>query len=261
MGQNVLIDAGISKVFDEPSLWRMEAADALGLRANELIAAMSPGPAFPAVLRSLEAALAARPTTIVDLGAGTGGVSEWMRLSTGAAVYAVEPEDGARQAARRAFPRLNVVEERADSTPFADGTADAVIMSGVASLLSDLAPVFAEVNRLLTWSGRFAIADLFSSTGVTWEGTPNVFRSVDDLKLICLRHGFIITDVGFGNPVPDPSWASAAQAVDDWIDTHCGDRPGYREWNEDRRHIQRQIESGRLLGGCIIARRTRCEAA
>lgn len=261
MGQDVLIDAGVPNVFDGPSLWRMEAADALGLRENELIAAMSPGPAFPAVLRSLESALAAGPTTIVDLGAGTGGVSEWMRLSTGAAVYAVEPEDGARQAARRAFPRLNVVEGRADSTPFADGIADAVIMSGVASLLSDLAPVFAEVERLLTSSGRFAIADLFSATEVTWERAPNVFRSVDELKRICLRHGFTVTDLGFGNPVPDPSWAAAAQAVDNWIETHCGNRPGYREWNEDRRHLQRQIDSGHLLGGCIVARRTRCEAA
>ena len=52
------------------------------------------------MLHSFAASLEPRPNVIVDLGAGTGGVSEWMRISTGAAVYAVEPEDGARQAAR-----------------------------------------------------------------------------------------------------------------------------------------------------------------
>lgn len=248
-------DPGVPKIFDEPSLWRIEAADDLGLGADDLIAAMSPGPAFPAVLRSLAAALATRPNVIVDLGAGTGGVSEWLRVATGATVYAVEPADGARQVARRAFPKLHVIEGRANSTSLPGGIADAVVMSGVISLMSDIASELAEVDRILKWSGSLAIADLFSGTVVSWSRAPNVFRSVDDLTRTLRCQGFTVTDFGFGDPVPNLSWASVAQAVDDWIDNRCANRPGYQEWSEDRRHLRHCIESGGLLGGCIVARR------
>lgn len=252
----VSINAGVSKVFDEPSLWRIEAAEALGLEADRLVAAMSPGPAFPAVLWSLEAALRASRRVIVDLGAGTGGVSEWMRVSTGATVYAVEPEEGACQAARRAFPQLHVVKGRAHSTSLPGGSADAVVMSGVTSLMSDLDQEIAEVDRLLTGLGRFAIADLFSGSDVTWYSAPNVFRSVEDLARTLHRHGFTVTDLGLGDPVPDPSWAAAAQAVDEWIDVHCAVRPGYEEWSADRRHLRHHIQAGHLIGGCVVAQRT-----
>jgi SAM-dependent methyltransferase len=252
----VSIDAGAPKVFDGPSLWRVQAAEALGLDSDQLIAAMSPGPAFPGVLHSLEAAFESNTSMIIDLGAGTGGVSEWMRLATGAAVYALEREDGACQAARRAFPELHVVQGRAAAAPFPDGTADAVVMSGVTSLMRDLAPEIAEVGRLLTPTGPFAIADLFSVSDVSSYSAPNVFRSAEDLTRILQGGGFTVIDAGFGEPDPDASWAAAAQAVDEWIDSHCADRPGYAEWKDDRRHLRRHIESGALLGGCIIARRT-----
>jgi SAM-dependent methyltransferase len=252
----VSLDAAVPKVFDQQSLWRIEAADALGLTADNMIAAMSPGPAFPAVLRSLEAALTPHPNVIIDLGAGIGGVSEWMRISTGATVYAIEPEAGARHAARLAFPHLHVLEGCADSAPLPDGGADAVVMSGVASLMSDIAPTIAEVDRLLTRSGRFAIADLFSSSTKTWCSAPNIFRSVEDLTSTLHRHGFTAASVGCGDPLPDSSWAAAARAVDDWIDTNCADRPGYQEWNADRQHLRHHIQSGNLMGGCVVAQRT-----
>jgi len=253
----VSIDPDLPTVFDAPSLWRMEAAKALGLGVDDLIAAMSPGPAFPAALRSLQTALTTRPNVVVDLGAGTGGVSEWIRVSTDATVYAVEPADLARQAARRAFPFLHVVEGTADSTALPGGVADLVVMSGVSSLLTDLSAVVAEVDRLLTRSGTFAIADLFSSTDVTWHRGPNVFRSVEDLTTVLDRQGFIVSGVGLGEPVPEESWAAVADAVDDWIDENCADRAEYDEWNDDRQHLGHQIESGRLLGGCVVAQRTR----
>jgi SAM-dependent methyltransferase len=178
-------------------------------------------------LHSLGAAFENNTSTLIDLGAGTGGVSEWMRLATGAAVYALEPEDGACTAAKRVFPELHVVEGRAASAPFPNGVADAVVMSGVTSLMRDLGPEIAEVDRLLTPTGRFAIADLFSVSDVSSYSAPNVFRSAEALTHILQRNGFTVVDAGFGEPDPDPSWAAAARAVDDWIDSHCADRPGY----------------------------------
>jgi SAM-dependent methyltransferase len=245
----------LPEVFDQPSLWRIEAADALGLADNDMIAVMSPGPAFPAVLRSLEAALESHPNVIIDLGAGTGGVSEWMRVSTGATVYAVEPETGARQAARLAFPQLHVVNGCADSASLPGGCADAVVMSGVTSLMSDIDPAIDEIDRLLARSGQVAIADLFSSTERTWCSAPNFFRSIEDLTRTLHRHGFSAASVGCGDPYPDSSWAAAAQAVDEWIDAHCVDRPGYQEWKADRQHLRIHIDSGNVIGACVVAQR------
>lgn len=249
------IDADSRNIFDQPSLWRMEAALDLGLDGDNLIAALSPGPAFPAVLHSLKAALACRPKVIVDLGAGTGGVSEWLRVRTGATVFAVEPEAGARRAARRAFPHLRVIEGSAESTPLPGGSADAVIMSGVTSLLSDISPAVAESDRLLTRSGCIAIADLFSVTTDSWCSAPNIFRSIDDVTRILRRHDFTVISVGCGKPVPDAPWASAAGAVDDWVEIHCADRPEFNEWSSDQQHLQHHIRSGNLIGGCLVARR------
>jgi len=251
-----LSERGASQVFDGPSLWRIEAAQDLGLGPDELIAAMSPGPAFPAVLRTVEAAFEVRPRVIVDLGAGTGGVSEWLRVTTGATVYAVEPEDGARRAARHAFPHLHVVDGSADAAGLPGGVADAVVLSGVISLMSDIDAELIEVDRLLTRSGSVAIADLFSGTDVAVYSTPNVFRSVEDVTRTLHGHGFSVTELGLGDAVPDPSWAAAARRVDEWIEKNCSDRQGYLEWRADRRHLQHHIESDGLFGGCIVARNT-----
>jgi precorrin-6B methylase 2 len=249
-------DVTVTQLFDEPSLWRVEAARQLGLADEALIAVMSPGPGFPAVLRSIESALPASPRVIADLGAGCGGVSEWMRVTTDAVVYAIEPAAGARQVARLAFPHLHVLEGNADQVPLPGGVADAVTVSGVLSLLSDVDAVIDEIDRLLTGSGRIAITDLFSSDAVSFCSAPNVFRSVEELTMILRRHGFSAASVGCGDPTPEPGWAAAAEAVDEWITLHCAGRPGYEKWTEDRQHLRLHIERGDVIAGCLVAART-----
>jgi precorrin-6B methylase 2 len=249
-------DVVVTDLFDEPSMWRIEAAQQLGLSDRELVAVMSPGPGFPAALRSLESALPASPRVILDLGAGCGGVSEWLRASTEAVVYAVEPAAGARRVAHLAFPLLRVVEGTAERVPLPGGVADAVTISGVLSLMSDIDAVIDEVDRLLTTSGRVAITDLFSSDAVTFCSSPNVFRSVEDLTRTLRRHRFSAASIACGEPTPEPAWAAAADAVDEWITANCADRPGYDEWSQDRRHLRRHIDRGDVIGGCVVAERT-----
>ncbi|HEY7625673.1 MAG TPA: class I SAM-dependent methyltransferase [Ilumatobacteraceae bacterium] len=240
-------------IFDQPALWRVEAAAALGLDGEQLIAAVSPGPAYPEALRSLVLALPECPRLIVDLGAGGGGPSEWLRTTTGAAVYAVEPAPGARQAAQRAFPNLRVLDGRADDAPLPGGVADVVILSGVLSLLDDVEPVLEEVERILTTGGRVAIADLFSADSTTWSSGSNTFRSIEDLIATLRRRGFTVSNVGVGEPVPDPTWSAVAKAVDDWIDAHRSNRPGYEAWRSDRRRLGDLARSGKVVGGCLTA--------
>lgn len=242
--------------FDEPSLWRLDAARALGLQGEDLIAAMTPGAAFPAVLHSIAAALPAPCGVIVDIGAGSGGASEWFRRATGAAVFAVEPAAGSRVAGVRAFPALHVVGGSGDCVPIRDAVADAVIVSGLMSLLGDIAPILGEVDRVLTGAGRVAIGDLFSSADHCVDAPPNTFRTIEEVMGALARQGFTATSVGLGDPDPDPSWTRMAAAIDDWIAAHCAECPGYAEWKKDQQHVARQMASGNLVGGCLVAERS-----
>jgi ubiquinone/menaquinone biosynthesis C-methylase UbiE len=243
--------------FDEPSLWRLEAARVLGFHGEDLIAAMTPGAAFPAVLRSIAAALPVPCHVIVDLGAGSGGASEWLRRATGAAVVAIEPAAGSRAAAVRAFPALHVVGGSADCVPVRDAVADAFVVSGVMSLLSDIAPIMVEVDRVLTGIGCVAIGDLFSNVGTRVTAGPNTFRTVEEVMNALVDRRFTPTSVGLGDPEPDPAWARIAETIDGWIAAHCAERAGYRDWKHDQEHLAQQKASGNLIGGCVVAERSR----
>jgi SAM-dependent methyltransferase len=240
-------------LFDQPTLWRVEAATSLGLEGEELIAAVSPGPAFPEALRSLTHTLPRCPRIIVDLGAGGGGPSEWLRVATGATVYAVEPAPGARDAAARAFPDLRVLAGRADAAPLPGGVADVVMLSGVLSLLDDIEPVLDEVERLLAASGCVVVADLFSAGSTTLSTGPNTFRRIEDVEQTLRSRGFVTVSIGCGDPVPDASWSTVAEAVDDWIATHCSDQAGFAAWSRDRRRLQELARAGKLVGGYLTA--------
>lgn len=249
------LDVALEDLFDQPALWRIEAAASLGLAGDDLVTAVSPGPACPAALRSLTLALPAAPQVIVDLGAGGGGPSEWLRTATRATVYAIDPAPGARQAAILTFPHLRVLEGRADQVPLPDGVADVVTLFGVLSLLSEVEAVMDEVDRLLASSGCVAIADLFSSSSTSWPSAPNIFRSIEDVTLTLHRRGYTTASVGCGDPVPGPPWSTVADAVDDWIDSHCVGRAGYGQWSVDRQHIRDHVEAGNVLGGYVVAAR------
>lgn len=173
-----------ARVFEDPALWRMEAADALHLEGDNLAAAVSPGPAFPSALWSMVRALPAGVDTLVDIGAGGAGATEFLRRSTGATVYAVEPSAPARYAAQQCFPQLRVSPGTATHTGLADGCADVVTICGVMSLIEDPEPVLAEVSRLLKPGGALGVADLIAARDVELRSGPNVFRSC---RLVELR--------------------------------------------------------------------------
>lgn len=244
----------IDAVFDRPALWRFEAVAALDLDEADLPAAMSPGPTFPAALRSTVAALPDEIGLVVDLGAGAGGASEWIRLATGAEVHAVEPARRARLAAQLLFPELHVVAGSASNTPLEPGCADVVTLLGVVSLLDDVGPVFEEAGRLLADHGHLVIADLVSATAGSWSDADNRFRSVEDLEVLAHSHGFVVDTVGCGAVSPSGRWGEVAEVVDHWIDEHCADRDGYERWSADKAKLQSLAADGRVLGGVLVAR-------
>lgn len=249
-------EVALDRIFDQPTLWRLEAAQALGLDDADLTAAVSPGPAFPPALRSLRASLAKAPTAIVDLGAGGGGTSEWFRTETGVTVYAVEPAPGARLAAALSFPHLRVLDGRADHTPLPDGIADVVMLCGVISVRTDLGSVFEEADRLLAPEGTLAIVDLFSMGSTTWCSGRNVFRSVEHLDRTLRRCHFAMVSVGCGAPTPPPSWTEVSAMVDEWIHENCAGRDGYGQWDSHQQQLRRHVDNGTVIGACVAAERS-----
>jgi len=244
-----------SEIFDEPSRWRAQAARALGLDGDDLLAAVSPGAACPMVLRSLVASINAtgRPRIIVDLGSGAGGISEWLRRHTGASVTAVEPAAGARQAAATLFPALSVRAGTAEDTGLTDRVADAAVLCGVLSLIDEAEPVFAEVERILRPGGSLAVADLFSAGREPLTSRPNVFRSVEQVTAALSARGWSIVGVGCGTPEPGTTWAAAAARVDEWIRSHCAARPAFAAWAADQDHLTRHMVEGDLIAACVVA--------
>jgi SAM-dependent methyltransferase len=247
------IDGDIDEVFDRPALWRFEAVAALGIDDADLPAAMSPGPTFPAALRSAVAALPDDIAHVVDLGAGAGGASEWVRLATGAEVHAVEPAPRARLAAQLLFPEIHVVDGSAAWAPLDGGCADLVTMLGVVSLLDDLTPALTEAARLLGGRGHLVIADLVSASATSWSDADNRFRSVEDLEATVHAHGFVVDTVGCGAVAASGRWGEVAERVDRWIESNCVDRPGYQRWWADKDKLRALARDGQVLGGVLVA--------
>jgi SAM-dependent methyltransferase len=264
----------IQDLFDSPALWRAQAASALGLDGLDLLAAVSPGACFPAVLNSMLAGVLRGDSAItgirrdgastmgvhemecvVDIGAGAGGVSEWIRRNTAASVVAVEPAEGARSAASWLFPELDVRAGSAESTGLDDGFADLVLLTGVISLIDEAGPVLRESERVLRHSGSLAIADLFSASCGSFVSGHNVFRSLEYVTTMLAVRGWELVEVGVGATEGSPSWAAAGARVDEWIQTHRRDHPAYSAWHADQKHLQCHIENDDVIAGCIVAKR------
>jgi SAM-dependent methyltransferase len=222
-----------------------------------LLAAASPGASCPAVLHSMLAALLDGRQNLdlmVDLGAGVGGISEWFRRRTGAAMIAIEPAPGARDAARSLFPALSVRSGSAESSGLPGAIADAVVVSGVLSLIDDAGAVLTEAARIARPGGAIAIGDLFAAGSAPLQSRPNMFRTLQEVADLLEDRGWNLVEIGVGTPPPDRSWAAAGALVDDWIRRHRRDHAGFADWVADQEHLRRHIEHGDLVAGCVVAR-------
>jgi hypothetical protein len=243
----------VSTVFDEPVRWRLDAARAMCFSKVQLIAALSPGPAFPAALRSVTSALPPDIHSWLDVGAGGGGASEWWRCATGAEVTAIEPSPTSRDVATTSFPQLDVRPGTVDLDGWDSTSADVISMCGVLSLLPDARAPIARSREVARSGGHLVIADLFAA-GQDAEIGPNHFRSIASVCELVVDLGATVVHVGAGSAQPSPEWRAAPKLVDQWICAHCADQPGFTTWSDDVEHLREVAERGLVIGGCVVAR-------
>jgi SAM-dependent methyltransferase len=128
----------------------MPAHDPNGRRFGEAAAAYERGrPEYPRVI--VDWLLAGDPTTVVDLGAGTGKLTRALvdRVDT---VVAVEPDPHMRRALSQALPGTSVLAGTGEDLPLRDGYADAVLV-GQAWHWIDPDQASPEVGRVLRPGG------------------------------------------------------------------------------------------------------------
>jgi SAM-dependent methyltransferase len=96
---------------------------------------------------------------IVDLGAGTGGLTRRL-VGRADEVVAVEPDDRMRELLAQSVPDTRALAGRGESIPLEDGSADAVFASSSWHWM-ELVPTLLEVGRVLVPGGLL---------GVMWSG-------------------------------------------------------------------------------------------
>jgi len=131
------------------------------LRLDDQIAAACRGSGNPVALAWIAENLRLNDaSTVVDLGAGLGGPSAWMRSRYGCDVVAVEPEEQAARAAASTFG-LPTVVAAADRAPFAADAFGVALLLGVVSVVTNPHTVLGEARRV---AGALGLMD-YCSTG------------------------------------------------------------------------------------------------
>jgi SAM-dependent methyltransferase len=131
---------------------------------------------------------------VVDLGAGTGGLTRVMKGRV-AEVIAVEPDDRMRAVLAEAVPEARVLKGRGESIPLADGSVDAVIASSSWHWM-DPVPTLHEVGRVLVPGGIL---------GVVWSGPDRDSPLVEQARAL----------LGGENRSGNEAESALARAIDD----------------------------------------------
>lgn len=269
--------------FDDIARWQADAAEVLGLQGTELVAALSPGAGFPAVLEALAERIdehhrhdpSPRPrrVRVMDLGAGLGGATAWLAAATEARVVGVEPATGSLEGAHRLFGGLDIRRGSASDTGADDVSADVVVAVGVTSLLDELDPLFAEARRLLRPGGFLGIVDMFLADGEVEVDGRNTLRSVAETTRLARAAGFdteltpaVRDDSGehvelipaSAGPLvvatdADPAieWARAAERLAAEVVAGHPDSPAVDAWLADRRKLAGWIDAGHVIAACL----------
>jgi SAM-dependent methyltransferase len=158
---------------DDPSQAETQAETAERLRHGSSFGAAAaayaehrPGYAEAAVCWALDPVRARRPLRVLDLGAGTGKLTEIL-VRLGAEVTAVEPDPAMLAELRRELPAVRSLSGSAEDIPLPDAGADAVL-AGQAMHWFDLDRAMPEIARVLVPGGVLAALWNVDDDRVPW---------------------------------------------------------------------------------------------
>lgn len=184
---------------------------------------------LPATLMLAELAELKPGERVLDLGAGIGGPARVLAERFGAHVSAVEPIERFRRlaaqlnAATGLTDKIDLVDAHGDALPFDDGSFDLVWTQAVLPNVADLAPLAAEVHRVLAPGGRWALGEIVAGPGgelyfpVPWADGPaeSHLLAPDALRTTLERPGFAAEVWEVGPAALAPAAAHAAAQPQD----------------------------------------------
>jgi SAM-dependent methyltransferase len=241
------VEPNVADRIDVANLWRVESIIRLGLTGSKRTAAASPGPAFPQLVNFLVRNIdEASEGIVIDVGAGLGGISETLRRTTRRQMIVLDEAPEACDGAHRLFPALLVVAARSSALPIGDASIAAAVSCGGLSSTERSDLLIGEVRRVLRPSGVFVALDLASSTAEDVTIGRSVYRGSERVLEQLRAVGFEVRDLATAHTsVGD--WALADEDVVREISrARRGDR-SFERWVDDRRHLQRVMDSGRVL--------------
>lgn len=241
------------ELFDRPAAMRLAAVERLGLGGEQRVAGLVTGAGYPDSLQPIVEAFRSLEGMVLDVGAGLGAASVWLRDQAGVDVVGVEPEARAARLARRAFPGLPMSCGTADAIPVRSGACVGIAMLGTVSLLGDVDAALAEAVRVLRPGGIVAVTDLCLVEGAVLPPGANVFRSSRRLADALGEHGCTVTDLWDAPATADTRWDATTALVDDEIASRHEGTEEFRTWKADRNHLRDLIVDGVLEVATVIA--------
>lgn len=165
-------------------------------------------PGYPAA--AVEWALPTAASTVLDLGAGTGKLTERLLERPGVTVHAVEPDPSMLDELRARFPTARALRGSAEAIPFPDAAVD-VVCVGEAWHWFDVDRAQPEIARVLRPGGVLALVGNTDDPGVGWiRGLRDEMGGVEraeayyhDRDRMPAHPAFTTAErAGFPNPVP-----------------------------------------------------------
>jgi SAM-dependent methyltransferase len=147
-----------------------------------------PGYAEAAVRWAIEPVRAREPLRVIDLGAGTGKLTEIL-VRLGAEVTAVEPDPGMLAELRRRPGSVRSLPGSAEDIPLPEGAADAVLV-GQAMHWFDLGRAMPEIARVLVPGGVLAALWNVDDDRVGWVAElAEISKRTSSVTLLRWRDG------------------------------------------------------------------------
>jgi SAM-dependent methyltransferase len=245
------------EAFDVAAEWRCEAILRLGLTDGVLETVASPSPVSRQLLEFVVRHVGAAPDgPVVDVGAGLAGIAETVRRSLGRPVVAFDGSWGACAGARRLFPEVWVARANPFALPVRGHAVPAAVACGLLSATDDLAPVFAEVFRVMMPEGRFAVIDLVSASSHSVRVGSRVYPPAEGIAGRIVESGFELVDEAIAHTSLSDWALEGEQVAREVARTRRGDME-FEHWLDGRRRLERVMSSDRIVIAGFAARPTR----